>query len=204
MPTPGRPRRLDAEECEEICNLVAAGHSMVAVARAVACNVKTIRRHAAHDDRFRRQLAAAEIAARNDPAKLLRRAASSHWRAAAWLLERTDPEKYSRTAQPVCRPEGVKAAFDQFIEVALRTAPDRHASRDFYQRLAKVAEEQLTRLFQPASSPGKSPFAEATPLLDEQRLFDYLDEVCSEPKPKAPEPPPQSASPAEEKQQQAA
>jgi hypothetical protein len=175
----GRPRRLDAEECEEICNLVAAGHSMIAVARAVACNVKTIRRHAAYDDRFRRQLAAAEIAARNDPAKLLRRAASSHWRAAAWLLERSDPEKYSRTAQPVCRPERVKVAFDQFIEAALRTAPDRTACRELYQRLATIAEEQLTRLFQPASSPDKSSFAEATILLDEQRLLDYLDEVCS-------------------------
>jgi hypothetical protein len=96
MDSPGRPHALDYARCAEICELVAAGHSVAAVARMVGCNVKTIRRHAQRDEVFARQLRAAEVNARNDPLKQLRRAASSNWRAAAWLLERSDPERFGK------------------------------------------------------------------------------------------------------------
>ncbi|QDT72740.1 hypothetical protein I41_19230 [Lacipirellula limnantheis] len=85
----GRPRRLNAEKCQEICRLVAAGHSFAAVARAMGCNVKTIRRHADFDPQFQRRLEAAAIVARSSPLQVIRRAAQTNPQAAAWLRERT-------------------------------------------------------------------------------------------------------------------
>jgi hypothetical protein len=149
MDSPGRPHALDYARCAEICELVAAGHSVAAVARMVGCNVKTIRRHAQRDEVFARQLRAAEVNARNDPLKQLRRAASSNWRAAAWLLERSDPERFGKQTAAACRPEDVDRTFTRIMETVLEQLDDDQARRTMYNCLARVMEEESLHLFLP-------------------------------------------------------
>jgi hypothetical protein len=81
----GQPPVLNDADCAEICELIAAGCSATAVARLIGRNVKTIWRHAARDQAFGQGLRAAQRVARNQPHEVIRRAAASSPRAAAWL-----------------------------------------------------------------------------------------------------------------------
>src|SRR5688572_5137950 len=111
MNVTGRPCTLDPAKRAEICDLLAAGQSVRAAARTIGCDVKTIRRHAERDENFARLLRKAELRARKDPLKMLQRAAGTSWRAAAWLLERTDPQHYGKQSAIACRPEQLRDAF---------------------------------------------------------------------------------------------
>jgi hypothetical protein len=152
MNAPGRPCTLDDARCAEICDLVADGKSIRAVARLVGCNVKTIRRHAARNPNFGRLLATAEISARHDPLKMMRRAAGASWRAAAWLLERTDPQRYAKQPPGACRPEDLDRAFTRIMDSALSHVSDAESRSAMYESLAKIMEEETTRLFLPPPS----------------------------------------------------
>ena len=175
MSSAGRPHALNEARCAEICDLVAAGHTVAAVARLIGCNVKTIRRHASRDEEFGRLLRAAELSSRADPLKMMRRAAGGSWRAAAWLLERTEPERYARQAPATCRPELVQQAFTRLIEAALQRLGDEASRRTVYQQLNQVAEEQTLRLFLPPSVRTTGPNPDHTPFVDQQRFHDYLE-----------------------------
>lgn len=92
----GRPRILDAAKQREIIALVSAGSGLAEAARYVQISVDTIRREAQRDDDFGTRLRTAELTSRMRPLAILNEAASAHWRAAAWMLERTMPERYAR------------------------------------------------------------------------------------------------------------
>jgi hypothetical protein len=96
MPTPGRPRSLDEIKRREICALVSAGCDIRRAARYVRCAASTIHREAQRDPEFLEQLRRAEMAAQLHPLHTMQQAVATHWRAAAWFLERTDPERFSR------------------------------------------------------------------------------------------------------------
>lgn len=96
MAVQGRPRSLDDAKRREICALISAGDSLRGAARYVGCSVATIRREAKRNPNFDQRLRHAEGAARLAPLQAMRKAASTHWRAAAWMLERTDPERFGR------------------------------------------------------------------------------------------------------------
>ncbi len=194
----GRPCILDDQKRSEICDLVSAGHSVAAVARLMGCNVKTIRRHALRDERFGRLLRAAEVAAQNDPLKLMRRAAGSSWRAAAWLLERTEPGRFAKQPTAACRPEDVDRSFTRIMDTALGHIQGETERRSMYQALAKVMEEETVQLFLPpaARRTSSNPFEGMH--VDEQRIKDMLDSFStnSDPSPApASTPQPQSKGP---------
>jgi hypothetical protein len=96
--TPGRPRKIDEAKRREICALIAVGCGIEAAARYVGCSAATVRRELDRDEDFRRAFASAELTCRIEPLRALRAAAATHWRAAAWLLERTHPERFARRA----------------------------------------------------------------------------------------------------------
>ena len=92
----GRPRTLDEVKQREVCALVSAGCSLAGAGRYVNCSVKTIRREAERDPAFGDHLRKSQLAAQLEPLRALRGKANTHWRAAAWLLERVDPEQFAR------------------------------------------------------------------------------------------------------------
>ncbi len=65
---------------------------------------------------------AAEPPARVDPLDLMETAARNHWRAAAWLLERTRPEEYGRKSASAAPRRQVEAALLHVLAAALETA----------------------------------------------------------------------------------
>ena len=104
----GRHRVLDESKCREICALITVGCSIQAAARYVGCSRNTIRREAARNEEFADLLRYAEIEARIRPVRTMQEASGTHWRAAAWLLERTQPEEYARAAANLVKIETVQ------------------------------------------------------------------------------------------------
>jgi len=77
--------------------MLANGSSLRVAARYVGCASTTITRTAARDPQFAADLARAEQNAEIEALRLLRRAARKerYWRAAAWLLERKNPDDFA-------------------------------------------------------------------------------------------------------------
>lgn len=92
----GQPRVLDEMKRREICALVSMGASMKTAAEYVGCSYVTVYRERQRDEKFRMRLARARATRQLAPLQMMRQAAKTHWRAAAWLLERSDPEQYGR------------------------------------------------------------------------------------------------------------
>src|SRR5262245_5771312 len=124
MPQAGRPRVLDDAKRREICALISAGCGLETAARYVSCSLSTIRRETLRNDDFRQQLRAAEVQAQLNPLRAMQKAAATHWRAAAWLLERTIPERYARHRPGSCSPHELHDVLDAVIESAVEEIED--------------------------------------------------------------------------------
>lgn len=86
----GRPKSLDDQKQREVCALVSAGMSLPKVAMYVGCSVKTIRRLRDCEPDFDERMRRAQLAADLNPLEAMRRASGTHWRAAAWMLDRQE------------------------------------------------------------------------------------------------------------------
>lgn len=121
---PGRPRLLDDTKRREICALVSAGTGLPKAARYVGCSVKTIRRESQRNATFGEQLRRAEMAAQLSPLDALRRAAGTHWRAAAWILERCDPQQFGRPTIVGLGKKEVRRLADDLLKIVRREIDD--------------------------------------------------------------------------------
>src|SRR5688572_5706903 len=142
-----RPRLLNPTKRAAVVAQVASGLTLDEAARYVGCSPKTIRRESDRDASFRNELGDAELAAQSEPLRIMRQAASTHWRAAAWLLERTDPERFARRPAGAARRPEVEHAMARLIETALATIYDPELRRTLYQRLKEDSEQSLAQLF---------------------------------------------------------
>jgi hypothetical protein len=91
-----RPRKLCEIKQRDLCALISSGCTLPVAARHVGCSVFTIRREARRNPRFQERLRLSQLTTELTPVTTLRRAASTAWRAAAWLLQRTQPQNYAR------------------------------------------------------------------------------------------------------------
>ncbi len=96
MPKKGRPRALNETKRREICALVSAGAGIKRAAQYVGCSYSTICREASRDENFREQLRQAKATTQLAPLQAMRQAVQTNWRAAAWMLERSDPDQFGR------------------------------------------------------------------------------------------------------------
>jgi len=87
----GRPHALDEVKQAEVCALISSGVSLCSAARYVGCDRGTIRREQLRNEKFATQLRQAVMRAEFEPLAAMHKAVHRHWRAAAWLLERTRP-----------------------------------------------------------------------------------------------------------------
>ncbi|MBL9163816.1 MAG: hypothetical protein JNL18_13880 [Planctomycetaceae bacterium] len=172
-----RPKVLTPERRRELVAYVSAGMRVEHAARYVGCSARTVRREADRNDQFRVDLAAAELAVRSDPEKLMGRAAGSHWRAAAWMLERREPHRFGRRRADSCGPRELEEICTTIMEVALAAASDDRARRELYLKMVAALREVTTDLF-PPPLPARSPLAFHR-YTEEQRLFDLADETSA-------------------------
>jgi len=117
MPRTGRPRVLDETKQREICALVSAGCGVREAARYVGCSRSTIHREAQRNPAFRERLDRAAVYAELSPLRAMQQAVNTHWRAAAWMLERGDPEHFARRPAPAFRPKQAQALRDDIAAI---------------------------------------------------------------------------------------
>ena len=135
MSSPGRPRAFDETKQAELCALMSQGCNVERAAVYVGCSVSTIRRELRRNKEFNHRLATAIISAELDPLKALHRAAQKHWRAAAWLLERLNAQRFAKQRVNVLKPEHLKSFIDQLTAAIFEEAPDAAARARVQQKL---------------------------------------------------------------------
>ena len=101
MPKVGRPPVLDHVKKGQILAILSVGCNRRIAARYVGCSPKTIQNTADREPEFAKQLHHADHGAEIEYLKRIRTAAQKeqYWRAAAWALERLNPEDVD--GQPV-------------------------------------------------------------------------------------------------------
>jgi hypothetical protein len=112
-----RPRILTEAKKLEICTLVHAGSTLAAAARYVGCSVLTIQREARRNPEFREKLRRKRMSAEMSPIQTLHLAASANWRAAAWLLERTQPQHYAKRTARSFSPAEMAELLDRVCHI---------------------------------------------------------------------------------------
>lgn len=139
MSNGGRPRLLaDEEKRRTLFAMISIGSGREAAARHVGCSVWTIAREAARDAEFDRRLREAETAAQLLPLQMLRTASRSHWRAAAWLLERLNPEQFVRRRPDTLSPTELNAMIEQVVGLLAEEFGDQDQQQRILRRLEQV------------------------------------------------------------------
>jgi hypothetical protein len=134
----GRPRALDDTKRREVCALISAGCGIAAAAKFVGCNPVTIRRESMRNADFFEDLRKAELAAQALPLQAIRKAASTHWRAAAWFLERTQPLVFGRRRPTTFAENDIRAALELVHEVMQAELPNAAAQRRVWDTLDAI------------------------------------------------------------------
>jgi hypothetical protein len=162
-----RRRLLDTAKKVKFAQLVRESHSLEEAAEWIDVSIRTVQRERRRDEDFDHEVRLAQQAS-PDPLRLMENAARTHWRAAAWLLERTRPEQFARKPANTARDFQVEAALGMLLEAALAaTAPEQRAA--FYQQVEPVCGQALQYCF-PQLGPGgnlKKTRLPKTPLADE-------------------------------------
>src|SRR5688500_13607722 len=84
----GRPKSLDRRKKQLLADAVSRGATLREAALNVGVSIRTVQREARLDADFDLKLRTA-YNDQPDPLFIMQNAARTHWRAAAWLLERT-------------------------------------------------------------------------------------------------------------------
>ena len=100
MSSTGRSPALDDAKRQVVCALVARGSTLAEAAEYVGCDRSTLYRHRRRNEQFRQQLSAAKAQSLLAPYQVIRKAAGSKWRAAAWAIERIDSNRRRYAAAP--------------------------------------------------------------------------------------------------------
>jgi hypothetical protein len=127
---------LDDRKRAEVLHLISLGCSRRMAARRVRCSHTTIARTAGRDPIFALDLSIAESELDMEALALVRAAASDrkYWRAAAWILERRNPEEYGK--QTACGFSG-KEVMAMLAQVFAYTS----------ERLPEAEQEGFLRMF---------------------------------------------------------
>jgi hypothetical protein len=138
-PIRGRRRFFDDHRKGEFRDLVDGGASLEEAAEAMDVSLRTVQREMKLDEDFHHEVRLAQRST-PEPEKLLKGHARTHWRAAAWLLERTDPERFARRPGRSASPYQVDEALRMMIEAALAATPPEFRSRAYAHLKAASAQ----------------------------------------------------------------
>jgi hypothetical protein len=125
MAARGRRPVLDEGKKREILAILAVGGSRRVAASYVGCAVSTIQSTACRDAEFGQAIRHAEHQSELAYLKNIQTAAKKeqYWRAAAWALERRNPNEYGRRKPDVLTPEQVTFLLAQLAEIVLSEVP---------------------------------------------------------------------------------
>jgi hypothetical protein len=135
MAEPGRPRKLDEGKLREIAALVSAGYSLAGTAEYVGCSIHTIRRELKRNKEFAEKVRKNQLYAELDPLNTIRHLGKTNWRAAAWYLERTRPDRYQRQNPALLRPSDLQDFLQQLFEIVGKEVTDEEVLGRIGQRL---------------------------------------------------------------------
>ena len=144
MATMGRPRVLDEGKRREVCALMAAGASRAQAAEYVGCSESTLKREAMRDREFGERMRRAKATASLTPLHAMRQAAQTHWRAAAWMLERAEPEQFGRRHRRHLGAKELRALRRDLIDI-FRDEIDHPVLRDRVAKRVKAAIDYAMR-----------------------------------------------------------
>lgn len=166
---PGRPRALDDAKRREVCALISAGCGIEGAARYVGCVASTIRREGARNPEFGDAIRRAHVSAELTPLQMMREFARKYWRAAAWLLERTNPQRFAKQNVRFLTPD----QFGQYVEVlqdimcdAIKDSATRRRVIRRLNELTKVAERESWAQREPIPKMPKPPKGKRTSTAD--------------------------------------
>lgn len=143
-PARGRPRVLDDAKRREICALIAGGCDLREAARYVRCSVNTIRREAERNADFGEQLRRSEMYAELSPLRSMQQAIGTHWRAAAWFLERAYPHRFGRRDPATFNSQQARRLLTEVLDIVASEMPDSFA-RDRIERRLRATFEYTIR-----------------------------------------------------------
>lgn len=167
--THGSSRVMTPERCTKFCELISESHTIEEAAEAIGVSIRTIQRERKRDEDFDHEVRLA-LQKTPDPLKLMEQAARTHWRAAAWLLERRNPEEYARKPVNATSPKQVAAALRFVQEAALEAVPQEFHEA-LYQHVQAAMEQAFHNCFPTMGKWGQPKFPQlpvATPLADAQ------------------------------------
>ena len=182
----GRRRLLDDAKKARLCELVAEeGYSVEQAADSLDVSLRTVQRERRYDQDFDHEVRLA-LQQPADPLKLMEHASRTHWRAAAWLLERTNPEEFARKPVNMTSAKRVDAALRYLQEAALAAIPP-ELHEAVYRCTQAALDKGLAECF-PAMGewqrPKSQPKAFDTPLANAQygKVWDERDAAILSPK----------------------
>jgi hypothetical protein len=168
--------RLDEAERRVLLALLSSGNSRRAAARFVGCAPYTITRLAMRDPQFAAEVARAEQAAEIHLLRLVQTAAKSekHWRAAAWLLERRNPQDFGPRAPHVFTGQDVAEVVAHFFAAVTEDLPD-----ELYDRALGKLEELMAEAHE--ARPGKPAVPPVQESLEETAVSRWQELVRDQP-----------------------
>jgi len=136
----GRAICLDQAKKAQILAIVSLGGTRSMAARFVGCTVQTIRNEARRDPEFAAALAKAADTPELTYLQSIRKAAqeSRYWRAAAWALERTRPQRYGLRRPDTISFAQMRQFISELVAIVTDEVPARYRKR-ILQRLTAAA-----------------------------------------------------------------
>lgn len=164
----GRKRLLNEASQREICALLSAGCGVTEAAKYVRCTAITIRREAQRNPEFADRIRQAQLTAQLTPLQAMRKASASHWRAAAWLLERIEPDRFVKRNPKMFTDKQFFALIRQLVDVIKQEISDDRVRLRIVDRFAEIERKSAFEIWA-----ANSPYAQ-------------VDKAHPKPKPKSP------------------
>ena len=143
--THGSSRIMTPARRERLCDLLAESHTLEEASEAIGVSIRTVQRERKRDEDFDHEALLA-LQKTPDPLKLMEQAARTHGRAAAWLLERRNPEEYARKPVNTTSPKKVAAAL-RFVQEAALAAMPAEFHEHLYQHVQAAIDEAFANCF---------------------------------------------------------
>lgn len=131
---------LDEYRRREVLAIVSVGCSRRTAARYLGCSPSTIRREAQRDRAFGEELTKAESKAQILFMQNILAAArkEQYWRAAAWALERLNPEEFAPRSPDAITIDQVRRLLSEFAQIIVDEVPVARYRKRILRRLARV------------------------------------------------------------------